>query len=145
MKLAKNVEQFSWNVTLAKDGEFLHYATLKLALFLWFILMFFRIQQTYSAPGGEEMFYIILLWLFNALIREVLTLLFLIIYFFLSITRIDHNCSLLKYPAERSTTLVFDRTILLCCIALIFHLYQKMESGVSGIWSVKYQSLFKFI
>lgn len=86
------------------------------------------------------MFYIVLLSLFYALIREILPL-FLISFFSLSIARIDHNFSLSKYPAEKSATLMFERTILLCCITLIFHLNLKMESGVSDTWSVKYQNL----
>lgn len=81
-----------------------------------------------------------LLWLRYALIREVLPLLFLL-YFFILITRIDHNFCLLKDPTEESTTLTFGRAVLLGCITLMFHLYLTMESGVSVVWSVKYQSL----
>lgn len=86
-----------------------------------------------SASREEEMFCTVLLWL-QCLDKAVLPLLLSLI--FLSVTRMDHNLSLLKYPTEKSTTLIFDRTTLLCCTTLILHCTYKLELGVTRVYGM---------
>lgn len=90
-------------------------------------------RPTQSASREEEMFCTVLLWL-QCLDKAVLPLLLSLI--FLSVTRMDHNLSLLKYPTEKSTTLIFDRTTLLCCTILILHCTYKLELGVTRVYGM---------
>lgn len=91
-----------------------------------FILMFLEFNRpTQSACREEEMFCTALLWLecFNkGVVPSLLSLIFL------SVTRIDHNFSLLKYPTKRSATGLWqDHPAVLCCTSTALHLWMELE------------------